>query len=150
MTPLEQFLLTTFVAPGFDMPVSEFHSHFLEWLPSGQRTWTARDTGIELEKHRELYRGSGNVNTISDISFTEPYRDPVRQEIVDVWQKRVKFIDSEIGYVFFDGETWRRRKPPELRNSLGLYRVHQGETYQIKTAARANPNRLHDLLAGCK
>lgn len=89
MNALEQFLQTTFVAPGFDMTVTEFHSRFVESLPIGQRTWTARDTGIELGKHREVFRGKANVLAVSDISFQYRQRDPVRQEIVDAWQPRV-------------------------------------------------------------
>jgi hypothetical protein len=152
MNALEQFLLTTHVAPGQDLPVSEFHSHFAEWLKANHLpSWTDRETGSELQKHRELYRGNGNVNMISDIAWEAPYPHPVRQDIVDQWLPRVKFVDQDIGYALLTSDDiWLRMKPHELRNALGVCNVYQHETLAIKTAARANPECLSDLLSKLK
>jgi hypothetical protein len=150
MNPLEQFLTTIFISPGHDMTVTEFHSRFLEWLPVGQRKWTARETGIELAKHREVFRGNANVLTVSDISFEYRQREQARQEIVDKWKPRVKFVDDEVGFMFRDSDdVWRRMKPSGLRVAFALRNVYAGEIFAIKTAARENPICLHNLLAGC-
>lgn len=149
MTALETFLATmTFVAPGHDLEFSEFHRRFLEWLPAGERwQWGNRETGRELPKHREVFRGNGNVKMISDIAFEQKYRDVPRQEVIEQFQKRVRFID-DVGFVFDEGGTWRRIEPDALRATLYIYDVYAPETYVIKATARANPSTLSGLLRG--
>jgi len=153
MNALTDFIATMNNAPcACVVEFSEFYDRFTEWLSVNGRGAASRtDTRRALEQQQELCRGNGNVLIVTDLSF-QPYTNgPVDEVRMNRYRDAIRFIDSDVGYVWHEGNgVWTRYTLWALITRLVICRLHGEEIYTLRKHWRANPVSLSVLLAGCE
>jgi hypothetical protein len=153
MNALTDFIATLHYAPCACMvEFDEFYARFTEWLPADdRRAWGKTETRRALENQHELCRGSGNKLIVTDVLFTPYLNGDVDQSRMNRYRDEIRFIDSDVGYVWHEGNgIWTRCTLWALISHLAICRLHGEEIYRLRKYWRANPVSLSALLSGCK